>query len=214
MVLDVLVVHEHRVYAEALQSIIDSQEDLRCVGLATATDVALQVDRVEQPDVVLIDLEMASATSLTAQELEAIVVAMASEPTMASYGRAQELGATGLVAKAAPIAEVLSTVRAASLRMTVCGVTLDLLLTDARGWIDLRDQHEVDLHLTARERQALRFMLEGLDAKRMARAMHVSVHTARSHIKKVLRKLGAHSQLEAVAIATRLGLSDRESPGQ
>ena len=59
--------------------------------------------------------------------------------------------------------------------------------------------------LTVRERQVLALMGEGLDPQAIARQLVVSRHTARGHVKNVLMKLGAHSQLEAVVIATRAG---------
>ncbi|HVB43795.1 MAG TPA: response regulator transcription factor [Streptosporangiaceae bacterium] len=60
--------------------------------------------------------------------------------------------------------------------------------------------------LTAREREVLALMGDGLDARAIADRLVMSLHTARGHIKNVLMKLGAHSQLEAVVIATRSGL--------
>jgi len=63
--------------------------------------------------------------------------------------------------------------------------------------------------LTARERQVLALMGEGLDPQAIARRLVVSRHTARGHVKNILMKLGAHSQLEAVVIATRAGYPPR-----
>lgn len=60
--------------------------------------------------------------------------------------------------------------------------------------------------LTAREFEVLGLMGQGLDPAAIAERLIVSVHTARGHVKNVLMKLGAHTQLEAVVIATRLGL--------
>ena len=59
--------------------------------------------------------------------------------------------------------------------------------------------------LTAREQEVLALMGEGLDPKAIAERLVVSLHTARGHVKKVMTKLGAHSQLEAVVVATRSG---------
>lgn len=60
--------------------------------------------------------------------------------------------------------------------------------------------------LTAREFEVLTLMGQGLDPAAIAERLVVSVHTARGHVKNVMMKLGAHTQLEAVVIATRLGL--------
>jgi DNA-binding CsgD family transcriptional regulator len=49
-------------------------------------------------------------------------------------------------------------------------------------------------------------MSRGADARTIARELGISVHTCRGYVKSVLAKLGAHSQLEAVMVAIRLGL--------
>lgn len=45
----------------------------------------------------------------------------------------------------------------------------------------------------------------GLDAQRISKRLAISVHTTRGHVKSLLTKFGCHSQLELVAVATRLG---------
>lgn len=60
--------------------------------------------------------------------------------------------------------------------------------------------------LTARERDVLVLLAQGLDAQGIARELFMSVHTARGHLKSIMMKLGVHSQLEAVVTAARMGL--------
>ena len=60
--------------------------------------------------------------------------------------------------------------------------------------------------LTAREHEVLELMAAGLDPRAIARRLGISVHTCRGHVKALLGKLGAHSQLEAVAVARQRGL--------
>jgi DNA-binding CsgD family transcriptional regulator len=60
--------------------------------------------------------------------------------------------------------------------------------------------------LTQREREVLDLMGSGLDPQTIARALNLSVHTSRGHVKSILSKLGAHSQLEAVVVAMKAGL--------
>ncbi|GAA0909041.1 hypothetical protein GCM10009558_097410 [Virgisporangium aurantiacum] len=76
--------------------------------------------------------------------------------------------------------------------------------TAARPVVDGLVASRVDL--TDREFDVLRQLGQGRDASRAAAALGISLHTARDHIKGLLAKLGAHSQLEAVVAAQRLGL--------
>lgn len=216
MTLRVLIVHEHLAHAEALAALVDSQPDLRSVRVVTSTGDARVLLASEAVDVMLIDLHQAVAGAVRSDDLDVRVVAMTGAVTGSTLEQALEVGACGLVGRDAPASEVLSSLRSTAPRMTVSGTTLDLLLADARGWLELRHPQmrrpDHVVHLTQRERQVLQLMRDGLDAKTIASDLHVSVHTARSHIKKLLAKLGAHSQLEAVAIANRLGVESNDRP--
>lgn len=61
-------------------------------------------------------------------------------------------------------------------------------------------------HLTPREQEILKLMLEGKSTKEIARSLAITVHTVRTHAQSVLAKLGAHSRLEASGILVRRGL--------
>ena len=63
--------------------------------------------------------------------------------------------------------------------------------------------------LTRREYEVLRLMTEGLANRSIAVALDLQVNTVRNHVQRVLRKLGAHTKLEAVAVARRQGLLPR-----
>jgi two-component system nitrate/nitrite response regulator NarL len=58
-------------------------------------------------------------------------------------------------------------------------------------------------YLTARERQCLRFLVDGLDTGQMAIRLGVSPATVRTHVQSLLTKLGVHSRLEAASLAVR-----------
>jgi DNA-binding NarL/FixJ family response regulator len=65
--------------------------------------------------------------------------------------------------------------------------------------------------LTPREREVLRWLVRGADTEAVARTLGVTKATARTHIRSVLRKLGAHSRIEAAAVAIRHSLVDAET---
>ena len=62
--------------------------------------------------------------------------------------------------------------------------------------------------LTDREIEVLQLMANGASTEGMATTLYVSAHTIRSHVRHILEKLGAHSKLEAVAMAIREGIVD------
>jgi|SRR5215472_14124849 DNA-binding CsgD family transcriptional regulator len=78
---------------------------------------------------------------------------------------------------------------------------------DTGVWADPGERgDELPFVLTPRERQVLALLAEGASNKAIARALAVSVHTAKFHVASLTEKLGANGRLEAVAIAIRAGL--------
>jgi PAS domain S-box-containing protein len=63
-----------------------------------------------------------------------------------------------------------------------------------------------EFRLTARQHDVLRLLDEGLGTTELAARLGISVETARNHVRALLRELGVHSRLEAVAVARRYGL--------
>jgi DNA-binding CsgD family transcriptional regulator len=77
----------------------------------------------------------------------------------------------------------------------------------AVGWPDPVDgAGDLPIVLTPRERDVLALLAEGASNKAIARALAVSVHTAKFHVASLTEKLGARGRLEAIAIAIRAGL--------
>ena len=69
------------------------------------------------------------------------------------------------------------------------------------------------VELTARQREALQLLGEGLGTDEIARRMDLAEETVRNHVRALLRQLGAHSRLEAVVLAQKQGLLEPPSPG-
>jgi len=65
------------------------------------------------------------------------------------------------------------------------------------------------VNLTPRERQVLALLVDGLDHEGIAAQLVISPETARTHLQRVLRKLGVRSRVEAIALVAQTGLADR-----
>src|SRR5258708_7733382 len=122
-------------------------------------------------------------------------------------------GAAGFLSKDSSFPDILAAIRNPGEKMVIDGSTLRALIDECLGG-QLQDAapaarpgYEPDwARLTAREREVLALIGEGLDPRAIAAQLVVSLYTARGHVKNVLTKLGAHSQLQAVVIAARSGL--------
>ena len=214
-VITVLVVDGHQTFAELLGVALRGQPDLRYVGHARNGEQALRLAAELRPDVILLDPELPDADGIAIAEMlrhrqpdtRVVILTASSEATL--VGRATAAGAAGFLSKNGALGDVLHAVHTAhGGGMTVSTDILARLLRSTSPVVGPRGGG-----LTAREHEVLELMGSGLDPRAIARRLGISVHTCRGYVKAVLAKLDAHSQLEAVAVATRRGLiqPDRHS---
>ena len=204
----VLIIDDHEVLASSLAMVLDAEEDITAVGVATTLEQAQGMVGTAQPDVLLLDHRMpdgdgvaAIPTLVAARPTTGVVVLTASAADHVLLA-AIEAGASGFLSKTRSLDEVTAAVRAAAAGESVISPELlaRLLPRFGRG-----GPHAVD-DLTEREREVLGLVAEGLSNAAIAERLVVSVHTVRNHIASLSTKLGAHSKLEALSIAVRRGL--------
>jgi DNA-binding NarL/FixJ family response regulator len=118
---------------------------------------------------------------------------------------AMDAGCDGFVTKRQDVGEVLAAVAAVLRGDTPISPDMVGALLGSRPGPPGGD-------LTQRESEVLQLIGAGRSNKQTARELGISVHTVRNHVQHILDKLGAHSQLEAVAIASRLGLLRSHGP--
>lgn len=207
----VVLVDDHLSFAESLGAAIDSQKDLRCVGVASNLEQGLQVVKENAPDVVLMDVHLPDGDGIEGTgrvkqcSPNSRVVILTAHTDVEMMARAAAHGACGFLPKESPVAEILSAIRTAGEGgMMINHSTLKAVL--ARVESARPENREVVVPLTTREIQILSLMAEGLDPRAISRSLSISLHTARTHVKNVLSKLEVHSQLEAVVAAMRRGL--------
>ena len=125
-----------------------------------------------------------------------MLTASTSENVLAT---AMAAGAAGFVSKTSGLGELVNAVRAASRGDAVISPELlGRLLTRMR-----REPARLGRDLTDRESEILGLLARGLTNAAIADRLVVSVHTVRNHVSNLSAKLGAHSKLEALAIAMR-----------
>src|SRR3954465_7334962 len=203
--ISVLVVDGHQTFAELLGHALAGQPDLQYVGHALTGAEALRLAAELRPNGILPDPELSDADGIAIAELlrarqpDTRVVILTASDESALVGRATAAGAAGFLSKNGALGDVLNALRTAhGGGMTVSTDILARLLRSTGPVVGPRGGG-----LTAREDEVLHLMAAGLDARAIARRLGISLHTCRGYVKAVLAELGAHSQLEAVAIATR-----------
>ncbi len=205
----VLVVDDHAVLASSLSHVLDAEDGLTCVGVATTLEKARTLIQTTSPDVMLLDHRLPDGDGIAAiGELRALrpelkIVVLTASAADHVLVQAIEAGASGFMSKTRSLNEVTSAVRAAASGEALISPEMlaRLLPRLSRSASAARPQE-----LTEREREVLDLLADGLTNAAIAERLVVSVHTVRNHIANLSAKLGAHSKLEALSIAVREGL--------
>ncbi|MGX5359233.1 response regulator transcription factor [Kocuria sp. KH4] len=202
----ILVVDDHTTFAELLTGALSQEPDLRSVGVAGDVDSSVRLCRSLRPDVVVMDYHLAGGNGVTASarilaELPRTrVVMLTGDPTQHVLEAAADIGVCAFLPKDGSLAVLLETIRSARCGTMVVHPSLLAAAAPVR-----RPAPDVPA-LTQREMQVLRLMAQGHSVGQNARLLSITPNTCRGYVKTILAKLDAHSQLEAVAAAARLGL--------
>ncbi len=149
---------------------------------------------------------------LRAANPDAHALVLSAHVDHAATARAVEKGAAAVLSKTAHLHEVVAAVR--RLRAGETLISLDEVIELSR-FAGRERERELDEHrlvdsLTAREREVLQLLVDGLDGRGIAACLHISLRTQRNHITNILAKLGVHSQLQALIFALRHGVVEIE----
>jgi DNA-binding NarL/FixJ family response regulator len=211
-VLRVLIVDDHRTFAELLAMGLDSQPDIRCVGHVQQAAGAADAVAALQPDVALVDVHLGQddglvlAAELHARYPQLRIIALTASLDPVNIARAAKAGVCAYLPKAGALEEVLNAVRTARVGHLVLQphMVLDLIALDHSAAAGARPGRPAVL--TAREQQVLEGLSEGMDVTSIAKRLGIRTSTCRGYVQNVLTKLGAHTQLEAVAQARSRGM--------
>lgn len=204
----VVIVDDHRVLAELLTAALSMSDDVEVLeSVGTATDAIARVGAL-QPDVVILDYDLPDSDGVSAVSsikdacttCRVLMLTSYTDPVILSD--ALDAGCDGFVTKRNGASEILSAVLAVASDETP--VSADMVHSLIR-----REVGGVGSDLTERELDILRSASLGHSNKEIAAELYLSVNTVRNHMQHVLNKLGAHSKLEATAIAVRAGILRR-----
>jgi NarL family two-component system response regulator LiaR len=205
-----LVVDDHPVVREGLRSFLGSRDGLEVVGEAGDGDAAVTAAEALLPDVVLLDLVLPGGGGIEALPRLLAVSPAPKVIILTSFGAddqalaAVRAGASGWLGKDVPPSELESAIRTVHrggsvLDPSVAGRVLAEVTSPSRQ-ADGLDQ------LTAREREVLALLGEGLSNRDLADRLFVSEKTVKSHVSAVLSKLHLSDRTQAALFAVRHGL--------
>jgi two-component system nitrate/nitrite response regulator NarL len=206
----VLIIDDHRLFADALHPILRSG-GFEVVGIASSTAEAWEMARAEAPEVVLLDLGLpdGDAVQLGKDILDVVPGVRIFVLTGMNDGpivrEALTAGFHGYLTKDMRADQVMASVTNSEDGQVVLSRTLALAANGSTS----PEQRAAEVRaaaLTPRERDVLSLLIQGADTTIIASTLYLSPKTVRTHVQRVLEKLGVHSRVEAVSYAVRFGV--------
>jgi DNA-binding NarL/FixJ family response regulator len=209
----VVIVDDHRIVREGLRAMLNGVGEIEIVGEAEDLDGALEAIAGARPDVILLDVRLQRSSGLdacrtiTERHPDVKVVFLTVYEDEQYVFEALRVGASGYMLKKVVSEDIVRMLEAVQAGDVVIDPALGGQI--ARRAATLRkgtDWPGAHLGLTQREAEVLAHLVDGLDNRAIAQTLYISEDTVKSHVKSILRKLGAKDRGQAISIALRGGL--------
>jgi DNA-binding NarL/FixJ family response regulator len=199
-----LIVDDHEVVREGLRLSLSRSENIRVVGEAADGNAAVTLAKRRRPNVVILDVRMpvmdglAAAKAIASEVPETSVLMFTAFAERSLLTRGLEAGAKGYILKEAPHQTLVRAIQK---------------VADGDGYVDpalmpaLLSKERENM-LTAREREILQLLADGMSNADVAGKLYISQETVKSHVRHILSKLEADTRTHAVAIALRTSIID------
>lgn len=205
----VLIADDHPVFRDGLRLLLADEDQIDVVGVAADGDEAVAAARDQQPDVVVMDLNMPKVNGVDASRrivhesphIGILVLTMFEDDE--SVFAAMRAGARGYLLKGAVQGEIVRAILAVNGGSGVFGPSI------ARRVIEFFATQRptgVFPELTDREREILDLIAKGLNNAAIARRLFLSPKTIRNHVSNIFSKLQVVDRAEAIVRARRAGL--------
>jgi len=212
--LRLVVVDDQEVVRAGFAALLDTQPDLAVVATAADGAAALRVCREQRPDVVRMDVRMPAMDGIEATRRVSAASSATRIIMLTTFDRdefvhdALRAGASGFLLKDTPPGDLLDAIRivAAGEALLAPTVTKRLIEDFLRRPMAGAASPEALDSLTDRELEVLRLVAQGFSNAEIAETLVLSPATAKTHVSRILAKLGARDRAQLVVIAYQTGL--------
>jgi DNA-binding NarL/FixJ family response regulator len=209
-VIRLVLADDEELVRTGLRMILGAEPDIDVAGEAADGQEAVALTRDLEPDVLLLDLRMPVRDGLWAlgelSDHSVRVVVLTTFDTDANLHQALLSGAAGFLLKDAPANQLVAAIRAAAAGDAVLAPSVVHRIVDRLGPGHPAPPPTVLDPLTDREREVLTLMAEGCSNAEIASRIHVTEGTVKTHVARILMKLGVRDRLQAVVLAYRSGV--------
>jgi DNA-binding NarL/FixJ family response regulator len=203
----ILIVDDHPMMREALQTAFEGEDDLEMIGEAPDAITALKMLEKIKPDVIMMDMLLPEMSGLEAIEKiignnpGAKILVLSSMEDEERIISAIQAGALGYFPKTAPRGYLLEAIRkvADGIPYMPAGITLKLFQGLRRT--KSLPANDAQISLTTRQQEILSLLSEGHSDDQIAKFLHLEESTVRAHVHHILQRLGLKNRAQAIAYA-------------
>jgi DNA-binding NarL/FixJ family response regulator len=216
-VIRIVVAEDQPIVRAGFRALLDAQSDIDVVGEAEDGRQAVELAIATRPDVVLMDIRMPELDGIEATRRigehpllrdTRVLVLTTFEMDDYVFG-ALRAGASGFLLKGGQPAELVSAIRVVAAGDALLAPSVTRRLIEGYvGQPEPRPAPDGLDDLTARELEVLRLVARGDNNREIAEALHLSPLTAKTHVSRILLKLGARDRVQLVVTAYQAGLVD------
>jgi DNA-binding NarL/FixJ family response regulator len=208
--ISVALIEDNRLVREGMAAMLNQTEDFEVVAAGPSGDPALL--REARPQVILLDVGLWDDDSLRVAETvkkespESKVIIMDLLPVHEDIVEFVNAGVSGFILKDATFEDLVTTIRtvAEGAHVLPPAMTSSLFSQIAKeAVIRGRAAAMESVRMTAREREVVGLIGEGLSNKEIAGRLNIATHTVKSHVRNVMEKLALHTRLQIAAYAHR-----------
>jgi DNA-binding NarL/FixJ family response regulator len=216
-----ILADDHHLLRRGFKSLLSGEPDLEVVGEASTGIEAIEMCRLLEPDLILMDVRMPEMDGITATRrikqdqpgVGVLVVTMHENPDYLL--EALDAGAAGYVLKDAPADRLISAVHRtlngeSPLNQELATLLLRRLADEQQHKPDPTPQSDDKVEaLTPRETEVLKLLTTGQTNQQIACSLNISKGTAKVHVERIIRKLDVSDRTQAAVRAIELGFSAR-----
>lgn len=213
--IEVLLVDDDLLMRAGLGLIVQQTADLTISGEAADGQQAVAAARRDRPDVVVMDVRMPvmdgieATRQITAGTDPPKVLVLTTFELDEYVFNALQAGASGFLLKRSPPEQLIDGIRTVAAGDALLSPSVTRRLIEAFSSRPSRRENPRFADMTDREREVLVAIASGLSNEELAETLFISANTVKTHVKRVLTKLGARDRVQAVVMAYEGGLMDR-----
>jgi DNA-binding NarL/FixJ family response regulator len=216
----VVLAEDQQMVRAGFRALLDSMSDIEVVGEAATGSEALEQVRALRPDVAVMDIRMPEMDGLeatrritadSALSQTRVLVLTTFELDEYVFG-ALDAGASGFLLKGGEPADLVHAIRIVASGEALLAPSVTRRVIDtyvSRPHPQASTDHDGLDELTTREHEVLGLIATGLTNAEIAQELHVSPLTAKTHVSRILMKLGARDRVQLVVIAYQTGIVER-----